>query len=193
MDDPIAALLKRRRPAVAPEEPAAASPSAAPQQQQQDAAEAPVPDPVRPKIVRTPRPRSRPTTRSRSREDQGTRQSQPRKASTVWIPERLLSAVIAYRERTNRSNGVVVLASLRGVDGDAIRARLAATTGGGGIGDFAVWGRTDPGPYKAWNIRMRLEDYEFLDGLVEELGAASRGQLLTTALDLFLAGETADA
>jgi len=105
----------------------------------------------------------------------------------------LLSAVIAYRERTNRSNGVVVLASLRGVDGDAIRARLAATTGGGGIGDFAVWGRTDPGPYTAWNIRMRPEDYEFLDGLVEELGAASRGQLLTTALDLFLAGESADA
>ncbi len=106
------------------------------------------------------------------------------RASTVWIPESLFEQIEAYVQRTQLSNGEVLIAALEAIDEQRLGERLTRA-GGGRFAARPSRARQETGPYKIWNFRMRPEDFDTYDDIVASVNAASRAQLATAALAAF--------
>lgn len=106
------------------------------------------------------------------------------RASTVWIPESLFEQIEAYVQRTQLSNGEVLIAALEAIDEQRLGERLTRA-GGGRFAARPSRARQEIGPYKIWNFRMRPEDFDTYDDIVASVNAASRAQLATAALAAF--------
>ena len=106
------------------------------------------------------------------------------RSSSVHIPAALLDRVIAERQRSNRSNGEIIIVAIEQAHGrlpELIRRR--DPTGGGLFAARSSRGaRLSDGPLTPLNVRLFEADYQVIDQLVQQFGAYSRGHLISTAL-----------
>lgn len=108
--------------------------------------------------------------------------------SNVHIPVRLLEPLAQLCHLRGLSHGEAIIVAIEETHprlGDLIRP---APTTGGSLFDSrrSRAARTADGPLTPLNYRLREADFEVLDGLVEQLGASSRGHLITAALTAYL-------
>lgn len=127
---------------------------------------------------RSPRRPGRPRIRPASKVT-GTRQS------TMWLPKELHDRVGAYAERTGMQSGQVLMTALHAVDPNAVAAQVDSTSR---YRPRPVRGGAGPSERKLWNFRLLESDFAVVDAQMKATGAASRAQLATVVLRLFLDG-----
>lgn len=114
---------------------------------------------------------------------------QPVRASNIHIPARLVTPLAEERKTSGMSNGDLIIKALE-ENYEVLQQQLRPpTTTGGKL--FAARTATPPRPQheepiSPLNYRLTEEDYRTLDTLVHDLGASSRSELISRALDLYL-------
>lgn len=126
--------------------------------------------------ARTPRPK-RPPARQRS----------VMRASNAQIPAELIPRMKQARADTGRSNGDIIIDAIEYAHDrldELCRGRAATTGSGGGLFTPRTSRgiRSLDGPLTPLNVRLRDEDWDVIDGLVDKFAAFSRGHLITVAL-----------
>lgn len=121
--------------------------------------------------------------------DPGTKGPESRvRPSNVHIPVALLEPIAQMKKTQGLSNGEIIISSIEGTYADLKDLIHPAPTAGGNL--FASRrsraSRANDGPLTPLNYRLREADYATLDQLVDELGASSRGHLITVALTAYL-------
>jgi hypothetical protein len=121
--------------------------------------------------------------------DPGTKGTESKiRASNVHIPVVLLEPIAALKKRTGLSNGEVIIDAIEKTYANLTDLIQPGEQAGGSLFSLRHTriARTNDGPLTPFNYRIREEDYTTLDRLVEQLGAASRGHLITVALTAYL-------
>jgi hypothetical protein len=111
------------------------------------------------------------------------------RSTTVHVPAQLKDQVVAYRGTSELSNGDIVIAAIEHAHphlGELIKPPSRA---GGSLFEAraARSVRTTEGLPTPLNVRLFENDFDVLDELVSQFGAASRGHLITVALTDFFA------
>lgn len=109
--------------------------------------------------------------------------------SNIHIPIRLVEALTKARAQEQQSNGDLFIRALEEHYEQLQTAFHRPATAGGKL--FAARTTKAPRqrntePVSPVNYRMSEQDYQTLDTLVSELGAASRSHLISQALELWL-------
>jgi len=105
--------------------------------------------------------------------------------SNVHIPVALLEPIEAKCKAEGLSHGEVIIVVIESTL-DRLKDLIhpAATSGGALFASRrSRASRSADGPLTPLNYRLREADFEVLDQLVEDLGASSRGHLITAALN----------
>lgn len=110
--------------------------------------------------------------------------------SNVHIPVRLWEPLAQLCQRQGLSHGEAIIVALEDTHPRLKDLIRPAITTGGSLFDTrrSRAARSADGPLTPLNYRLREADFEVLDGLVEQVGASSRGHLITVALTEYLAG-----
>lgn len=105
--------------------------------------------------------------------------------SNVHIPVNLLEPLTAKCQQEGLSHGEVIIIALETAYPRLNDLIHPPATAGGSL--FASRrsraSRSADGPLTPLNYRLRVGDFDVIDGLVEEFRASSRGQLITAALN----------
>jgi len=111
------------------------------------------------------------------------------KPSNAHIPIELMEPLREYKARSGHSNGETIIAAIESTYPRLSEVITPKETGGSLFGARrSKAARTVTGPLTSLNYRLQAQDYEVLDRVCDELGATSRGHLITEALTLFLGG-----
>lgn len=141
----------------------------------------PKPAPATPTVKKPTAPKKKPTATAGS--------SRP---SNVHVPEDLVDKVAKARRDTGRSTGEVIIAAIESTYpklSELIRPpETTGTTLFTPRPSRAV--RTQQGRLSPLSYRLDPQDFEVIDRLVAETGAASRGHLITVALTAYLSATT---
>lgn len=165
-DDPVAAPTLTPRPR-------RSTPAPPPESAQRAA---------KPPVGEEPRRRGRPQTRPASQTATGFTRS-----SNVQVPSHLLGPIKARRAEENLTTGELIIAALEAtVDQLPGLLQTRPMTGGGLFSPRASHVTRAADPLSSLNFRMRVEDFEVLDTLVDRFTAASRSQLVAAALTAYL-------
>lgn len=109
--------------------------------------------------------------------------------SNVHVPVMLLEPIDEACKSRGMSHGELIIAAIESTYAELPGLIRPSTTTGGSL--FATRRsravRSKDGPLSPLNYRLRGADFAVIDQLVEELGASSRGDLITTALSAYLA------
>jgi len=105
----------------------------------------------------------------------------------VQVPAHLLGPIKARRTEENLTTGELIIAALEAtVDQLPDLLQTRPMTGGGLFSPRASHVTRAADPLSSLNFRMRVEDFEVLDALVNRFNAASRSQLVAAALTAYL-------
>lgn len=108
--------------------------------------------------------------------------------SNVHVPVSLLEPIEEACRSRGMSHGELIIAAIETTYAELPALIRPSTTTGGSL--FATRRsravRSKDGPLSPLNYRLRGADFAVIDQLVEELGASSRGDLITTALTAYL-------
>lgn len=112
----------------------------------------------------------------------------PLRASNVHIPVTLIGGINDTKRTTRMSNGDIIITAIEQTY-EQLRERIRPRPATGG----ALFSRRVSRPPRTpttepvtpLNFRMTSDDYQVLDRLVDELGAASRSHLITVALSAY--------
>lgn len=109
------------------------------------------------------------------------------RASNVHIPVALLEPIAAMKKQQGLSNGEIIISAIEATYADLKDLVHPSPTAGGQL--FAARhsrvSRSNDGPLTPLNYRLRGEDYQTLDRLVDQFDASSRGHLITVALTAY--------
>lgn len=109
------------------------------------------------------------------------------RASNVQIPVSLLEPLLTRCTAEGRSHGEMIIHALENTHQLLPTLLHPATTGGSLFGARASRAtRSADGPFTPLGYRLRNADYRVLDELVTDLGASSRGHLISVALSAYL-------
>ncbi len=121
----------------------------------------------------------------------------PIRSTSVHVPVGLREKINAERARTGRSNGEIVIRAIE-LNLDQLSALFSEHGRGASAGRLfqqrvSRGARLSDGPLSPINVRLFEPDFEVLDELVEQVGAFSRGHLISVTLTAYFAGQsTAD-
>lgn len=121
----------------------------------------------------------------------------PIRSTSVHVPVGLREKINAERARTGRSNGEIVIRAIE-LNLDQLAALFSEHGRGASAGRLfqqrvSRGARLSDGPLSPINVRLFEPDFEVLDELVEQVGAFSRGHLISVTLTAYFAGQsTAD-
>lgn len=108
--------------------------------------------------------------------------------SNVHVPVTLLEPIDEACRSRGMSHGELIIAAIEATYAELPGLIRPSTTTGGSL--FATRRsravRSKDGPLSPLNYRLRGADFAVIDQLVDELGASSRGDLITTALTAYL-------
>ena len=113
------------------------------------------------------------------------------KPSNTHVPTWLIRHVTERCEQDGLSHGELIIVAIEAVyDRLGELLRPAAVAGGSVFKERRPRPRNaQQGPLSPLNYRLRQEDFQTLDELVEKFGASSRGHLISVALREFLKAE----
>lgn len=111
------------------------------------------------------------------------------RSTTVHVPAQLKDQVVAYRGTSELSNGDIVIAAIEHAHPHLGELITPPSRAGGSLFEArtARSVRTTEGLPTPLNVRLFENDFDVLDQLVSQFGAASRGHLITVALADFFA------
>lgn len=116
--------------------------------------------------------------------------SETTRATNVIIPVSLFDQIAAFRDTQHVSTGELIAAAIE-THVDELPDLIAASKRPRPAGMFSTRSsrlpRRGDEPERPITYRMTAQDLATIDGLVESLGACSRGHLITVALTTYLA------
>lgn len=115
----------------------------------------------------------------------------PIRSTSVHVPVGLREKINAERARTGRSNGEIVIRAIE-LNLDQLPALFSKHGRGASVGSLfqqrvSRGARLSDGPLSPINVRLFEPDFEVLDELVEQVGAFSRGHLISVTLTAYFA------